>query len=163
MKTTKTLLSAGVLTAVAIGSLASVNAASAQGEMQAHQDELIDRIVQDTGADRTTVEASFEAHHEAMQAERQQHEAEHLQELVDEGKITASQRDAIIEKRKETHAAIEALKDQELNRDERHEQMHAIRQEFEDWAESQGIDLSLLRPQEEGNHEGHGGPHRTRD
>lgn len=157
MKLSKSLLSAGVLTAVAVGSLAGVTAISAFDGNGSNRDALIDRIAADTGADRDTIEASFEAHHQEMETQMKERETERLQKLVDDGTITAEQKDAIIAKREEMHAKIEELKNQNLSEQEMHDQMDMIREDFETWAEAQGIDLNTIRP-ERGNgmmrHEG---------
>ncbi len=157
MKLSKSLMSAGVLTAVAVGSFAGVGAVNAFDNQDASRDSLIDRIVTDTGADRTTVEASFEAHHQEMEAQMKQKQSERLQSLVDSGTITAEQKSAIEAKHDEMEAQRESWKDQDLTREEMRDKMDADRDEFESWAESQGIDLDAVRPTKAEGF-GHGGP-----
>lgn len=146
MKLIKTLLSAGVVTAVAAGTFAGVSAVNAHGD-GTNKDELIDRIAADAGVDRTTIEASFEAHREEMKAERETARAERLDGLVADGTLTQEQRDALEAKFSEMQDAKEALRDQDLTREEMHQQMEQTRDEFEAWAEEQGIDLDAIKPE----------------
>ncbi len=141
----KSLVSAGLLTAVAVGSLAGVSAVNAASD--SHKDSLIDKIVTDTGADRTKVEAAFDAHHEEMRAEMEQKKSERLQNLVDAGTITAEQKTALEARFEEMHTQREALRDQDLTREEMHNQMEQHKTEFEAWAKEQGIDLSTMHPE----------------
>lgn len=157
MKISKSLVSAGVLTAVAVGSLAGVGAVNAFDTNQ--QDGLIDRIATDTGVDRAKIAASFDAYHEEMHAKIEEKRSAHLQELVDNGTITAEQKTAIEAKHDEMETQRESWKDQNLTRAEMRDKMEAARQEFETWADEQGIDLEVLRLEGMGGHGfRHGGP-----
>ncbi len=155
MKMSKSLMSAGLLTAVAVGSLAGVSAVNAASD--SHKDSLIDKIVTETGADRSKVEAAFESHHEEMHAQKELKRSEHLQNLVDAGTITAEQKTALEAKFEDMHTQREALRDQDLTREEMHTQMQQYRSEFESWAKEQGLDLNAIRPEGEGfGPRGHG-------
>lgn len=157
MKVSKSLVSAGILTAVAVGSLAGVGAVNAFDNAQ--QDGLIDRIATDTGVDREKIAASFDAYHEEMHTKMETERSAHLQELVDTGKITAEQKTALEAKHDEMEAERESWKSQNLSREEMRDKMHAARDEFETWAEQQGIDLEIVRPEgRPGFGGGHGRP-----
>jgi len=160
MKISKSLLSAGVVSAVAFGSIAGVSAVSAHngggGNTGEAKDELISRIATDTGADKETVEASFQAHRDAKKAEHQQARSEHLDGLVGDGTITQDQREALEAKFAEQKATKEDLKDQDLSREQMHELKKESRDEFKKWAEEQGINLDDIRPEHDDNHRGRG-------
>jgi len=140
------LLSAGIVTAVAAGSIAGVGAVSAHGD-SATKDALIDKIAADAGVDRSTIEASFSAHREGLKAERDEAKAAHLQGLVDDGTITADQKAALETKFEEMKAAKESLRDQDLTRAEIREAMEEAREEMKAWAEDAGINLETIRPE----------------
>lgn len=147
MELSKSLLSAGVITAVAAGSFAGVSAVNAHGGNGEVRQELIDRIAEDTGADPATVEASFEAIREERRAEREAARAEYLDSLVADGTLTQEQRDALEAKKDEMKAAKEALKDQDLSHEEIRAMMQEARDEFKAWAEKQGINLEDIKPE----------------
>lgn len=158
MKLSKNMLAAVAVTTVAAGGLLGVSAASAHGNGE-HKDELVTKLAEKFNVDKSEVEAVFEAQHAEMEAEREAERSEHLQSLVDSGKITAEQKTALEAKFEEMHTKREELKDQNLTRKEIHDKMDEARDSFEAWAEEQGIDLDAIRPERGARGEfGHGGP-----
>lgn len=154
MKLSKSVVSAGILTAVAVGSFGAVGAVNA---LNSNQNGLADRIAADTGADRSKVAASIQAYEDEMHTKMEQKQSERLQSLVDSGKITAEQKSALEAKRAEMETQRKSWEDQGLSHDEIRTKMEQARQDFETWAKDQGIDLSLIRPKH-GEGFGHGGP-----
>lgn len=158
MKFNKQLLAVGLVTAVTAGSLVGVSAASAQGSN--NQSSIIDKIATRFNLNRDEVQAVFDEEHAARAAEMKTMHSEHLQDLVDDGKITAEQKTAIEAKMDELQTKREEMKEQDLTREERRTQMKAERDELKQWAEEQGIDMSLLRPEGiMGRNHGRGGGH----
>jgi len=145
MKLSKSVISAGVLTAVAVGSLAGVGMVSAASNN--NQNGLADRIAADTGADRDKVAASIQAYHDEMHSKMEQKQSEHLQNLVDKGTITADQKAALEAKRTEMETQRKTWESQNLSREEMRTKMDQARTDFEAWAKEQGIDLNAIRPQ----------------
>lgn len=156
MKFNKNLLAAGIVTTVAAGSLIGTGMASAQSSDGA--DSIIDKIATRFNLDKSEVETTFSEHREERQVERQEKHTEHLASLVIDGTLTQAQADALTAKHTELREARDALKDQDLTREEMHEAMETAREEMKTWAEEQGIDLDAIRP--EGGHKGgrHHGP-----
>ena len=161
MKLSKTMLSAGIVTAVTAGSITGVNAVSAHTNDGVSKDALIDRVAADAGVDRSVIEASFESHQEDMKAEREATRAEHLDQLVTDSTLTQEQREALELKFEELKSQKESLRDQDLSREQKRELMKESREEFKAWAEKQGINLDDIRPEKgEGfGRKGHGHRH----
>jgi hypothetical protein len=164
--TKKQLISAAIVTALAGGiGLTGVASVSAQ---QAQQDDgsssLADRLATKFNLNKDEVKTEIDAEHEARHAEREtemkQNRETQLQKLVDAGTITADQKAAIIAKQDEIHTKMEELKNNGKTRDENKDAMEALRDEFETWAESQGINLDDIRPADggRGGKGKHGGP-----
>ena len=146
MKLSKNLLAAIAVTTIASGSIIGIGAASAQSSNNG-QDSLVSKIAEKFNLDKTAVQSVFDEQHAAREAEIQAKIADRLQSLVDSGKITAEQKTALEAKQAEMKATREALKDQNLTREEMHTKMEEARTTFETWAKDQGIDLSVIRPE----------------
>jgi putative protein kinase ArgK-like GTPase of G3E family len=121
---------------------------------EGHSD-LIAAIAQKFNVPQDQVQQVFNDHRTKRQAEMQAKMDERLTQLVKDGKLTESQKQAIIAKRAEEKNNFnpESLKD--LTPQQRKEKMDQHRQEMENWAKSQGIDLSLVMPLKMGRG-GHG-------
>ena len=159
MKLSKNLLAAVAVTSIATGSIIGIGAVSAHGGGE-NKDELVTKLAEKFNVDASEIETVFEEQHAEMELERDAKRAEHLQSLVDAGTITADQKTALETKFAEMETAREALKDQDLTREEIHTKMEEGRTAFEAWATEQGIDLDAIRP--EGGHMG-GRGHGFRD
>lgn len=149
-----------VVAALAAGTI-GVTGLSA-GSVLAHQNgngDFASAIAERFNLEETEVQAFLDEQQEARAQEREQEREAHLQSLVDDGTLTAEQKDALTAKLQEQQEARESLRDQELTQDERREQMRTLRDDFQAWAEEQGIDLKQIRP--EGDH-GRRGGHQNR-
>jgi len=154
------LLAAGVVTSVAALGLVGLPAASAQSSEGGFMSSLASSIAERFNLDQTEVETFLDEQKDEFKAERQaareEKRAEYIAGLVEEGTLTQEQADALAEKRAELEAEKEALKDQNLTRKEIREAMEETRDEFEAWAEEQGIDLDEIRPEHKrGGYRGH--------
>ncbi len=156
MKLSKAMLAAGVLTTIAAGSLVGPSVASAYGGEDGSG--IIDKLVEKFGLSRDDVQAVFDEARVEKHAEMEAEEAERLASLVEDGTLTQEQADALSQKREEMRQAREELRDQDLTREEIHEQMKSDMEDFKAWAEEQGIDLDAIRSEKgEGfGHRGHG-------
>ncbi len=158
MKLSKSMLAAGVVTTIAAASVVGIGAASAQSNSD---DSIVDKIAAKFSLNRDEVQSVFDEKHEEIEAKRDEKQATRLQELVDNGTITAEQKTALQAKLDEMEAKRDALRDQDLSREEIRAQMETVSTEFEAWATEQGIDLKAIRPvgMSMGMHMGHGGHH----
>jgi multidrug resistance efflux pump len=125
MKITKSMLAAGAVTTVAIASLAGAGIASAHHG----------------SSSGGSLEQRQETH-----STREANRNTRLQELVDNGTISAEQKETLDAKHDEMEAAREQINNQDLTREQRREQMQQIRQDFSSWAKEQGIDLESIHP-----------------
>ncbi|OGM23937.1 hypothetical protein A2715_02045 [Candidatus Woesebacteria bacterium RIFCSPHIGHO2_01_FULL_39_32] len=130
-----------VLGVILVG-LLSVSVASAQDSDD--YPSIVQKIAEKFNLNEADVQAVFVEDREEHYAEMQARWSERLDDLVNDGKITAEQKQVILDKHEEMHNKMEEWKD--LNVEERHEKMHALHDEFKTWAEGPGIDLPLLGP-----------------
>jgi len=148
------MLAAGVVTTIAAASIVGIGAASAQSNSG---NNIVDKIAAKFSLNRDEVQSVFDEQHDEKKAKHEQRQATRLQELVDNGAMTADQKTALEAKRTEMESKRDALKDQNLTREEIRTQMESTRIEFEAWAKDQGIDLSVIRPEDgmmKGHHDG---------
>lgn len=163
MKTlTRSLIVASFVGTVGAGGLLTANIANAETSASATDSPmsgLIDKISSTFNVDKSKVQALFDEDRQARESEREKAQAERLQQLVDDGTITAAQKSAIEKKIAEMKAARESAKAdmKELTDEERKEKMDEKRTELESWAKEQGLDLTKLKGVLGGNG-GHGGP-----
>jgi len=134
----------------------------AQDEEAGHTS-LIQKLAARFNVEESEVEGVFAEHHQEMQAERVAEMEEKLSEAVEDGKITAEQRDALVEKKGEMKSKHEGLKD--LSPEDRRAQMKEFRGEMKDWAEENDIDMRDIAPKDGKGKRGgkgmggSGGPH----
>lgn len=148
MRLSKPLIAAIVTTSVGAAALLGIGIASADDTNPATS--LIDRITERFSLNRDDVQAVFDEFHEERQAEHQQKMEEHLQTAVDAGKITAEQRDLILQKMQEVQAQRESFKD--LEPEARQEAMKNLHEELKTWAEENNIPapFGLMGPRHKG-------------
>lgn len=125
---------------LAVGSLSATTAQAMENERGLP---LIQRIAERFGLNESEVEEVFSQyrveHHLAMQSRFE----EHLALMVEEGKLTQAQADAIIQKHEEMRADHEALVT--ASPEEKREYRASQRAEMEAWAAEEGIELPQLR------------------
>lgn len=144
----KQIITAGIVGTVGIAGLTTAGVVSAeQSESSDGSSSLIDKIASTFNLDKAKVQEVFDTEREEREAKRDEQRAERLQQLVNDGTITAAQKSAIESKLKEMKAEREAHKDniKDMTTEERRSHMQEKRDELESWAKEQGIDLSELR------------------
>ena len=92
MKLSRSMLAAGVVTTIAAASVMGIGAASAQSSSGTS---IVDRIATKFNLNRDEVQSVFDEKHEEMQAKRAEKQSTKLQELVDNGMLTADQKTAL--------------------------------------------------------------------
>jgi hypothetical protein len=158
MKISKAISTVGVGAAIVAGSMLAVNAASAHsifGGSDENQAEAVSEFAERFNLDESEVQAYFDEKKAERQAEMGAKRAEHIASLVEDGTLSQEQADALTAKQEEMKATRDALRDQDLTREEIHEKMEEARTEFEAWAEEQGIDLDSIRPERGKGHHDH--------
>lgn len=152
-KIKKTLFPTALVLGLVLVGLLSVSYASAHGsEMNSS---IVQKIAERFNLSEDEVEAVFEEEREDHHAQMQAWWAERLDDLVNDGKVTSDQKQAIIDKHEEMHNQIIELQD--LSFDERKEKMREIHEEFKSWSQEQGIDFPTIGPIGRGVGKGFGG------
>ena len=103
---------------------------------------VIQRLIEKFNLDGEEVEEIFTEAREERQNQMQARFGERLGELVEEGQLTEEQKQAILAKKEAMRQ--ESQNWQGLAPEEKREQMEQHREEMQTWAESEGIDLSLM-------------------
>lgn len=107
---------------------------------------IIDKIATKFNLNKTQVQAVFDEQHATRQAEMQKRYEDMLATAVKDGKITESQKNALIAKHNEIKANMQSQKEafKDLTPEARREKMEAKRTELEAWAKAQGVDIKYL-------------------
>jgi len=135
-------------TIATVGITGSIVATSVEARMlNGEYSPIVEKLAEKFGVSEESVQSIFEE----SRAERIN---DHLQEAVNDGLITENQMELIISKKEIFRNDMEKLMDEELTRDEYLEKRQTLRNKYSDWAEENGIDISLLRPHDRGNHMG---------
>ncbi|MCA9346196.1 hypothetical protein KC960_01775 [Candidatus Saccharibacteria bacterium] len=152
MKIKNKLLATAIVTGVAVTGglgLSKVNSAYAMSNGPGN---FASDLAQRFNLNQNDVESFLEEKHQEREQQMEQNRTEQLQNLVDSGKLTADQKNALEAKFDEMRTERESLKNQNLTREEMHTKHQELRDSFKSWADSQGIDLSLIRPLGPGGH-----------
>jgi hypothetical protein len=111
---------------------------------------LVQMIAQKFNLDQTQVQSVFDQYRTQQKADMakdmEQRQSERLAKLVIDGKITEVQKQAIVTKLTELRAKYDPLKSKNLSPEERRTQMTNQREEFTNWAKTQGIDPTVVMP-----------------
>lgn len=143
------MLVAAAVTAASVAGLAGINAVSAQSNSGSFADRISERF----NLNSEEVQTFLDEQKDERRADKQEARQAHLEGLVDEGVITEAQLEALQERVEEMREAKQELKDSDLTREEMREAIDDAKEEFEEWAEEQGIDLDEIRPERgEGRH-----------
>ncbi len=107
---------------------------------------LVSRIAQKFGLKESDVQSVFDEYRDERHKEMEARFEDKLTQDVTDGKITESQKQAILSKMKELQekkqSNIDAWKD--MTPEQRRDAMKKERDELKKWADDQGIDLSLI-------------------
>jgi hypothetical protein len=162
MRIKKPLLIAGTAATIGLTSVAGIGVASAASSSNGSSGNgLVDKIAGTFNLDKTKVQAVFDADRKEHQAERQAKIEKALTQAVKDGKLTETQKSAILAKIKEAKAGTESNHDAMKGKTpaERKSTMKEKRIELEAWAKKNNIPTSYLYYIVGGHgHHGPGGP-----
>ena len=127
MKLPKSLIIAGVTATVGLAGLTGLGVASAHNGLGGN--DLAAKIADKFNLNQDEVQAVFDEQHAAIQKERQAENSQRLQQLVDDGKITAEQKTLIEEKQAEQQT-----------------ERQSEREALQTWATDNNIDLRYVMP-----------------
>lgn len=103
---------------------------------------LIQRIMEKFGLNKDAVNQVVNQYRSERKAEMQQKQEENLNQAVESGKITQGQKTALQEKMQEWRDSKPDFSN--MSQKEKREDMENHREEMQNWAEDQGIDLQQL-------------------
>lgn len=136
----KTMALAGVTTAAigvaGLAGLAGISIVSAQDNLDSYPT-IIQNLAEKFGLNPSDVEQVFED-------TRIEQRNAHLDQLVEDGKITEDQKNLIIEKMDEMHEKMEEIRNASMTSQERREAIKELRDEMEQWADDNGIDVPIM-------------------
>lgn len=141
------LATVGVLTVGAL--IAGTNMVFAE-DSSTNQQSLVQKLAARFSLNESDVQAVFDEsraeHQAARQAEMKAQLETRLNQAVTDGKITAAQKQLILDKHQEMQEQREADRTAWLNKtpEERRTAMEKRRAELEAWASTQGIDIAYL-------------------
>lgn len=128
------------------GSAFLATKALADNENNNPMSDLVQKLTDKFGLNREEVQSVFDEHHQEMMANMQAKEEERLNQLVTDKKITEQQKQLILQKKEELRTQhqneMQNLKDKTV--EERKAIMEQHRQELENWANQNGIDVQYL-------------------
>lgn len=128
-----------LLVALALIVVAGAGISYALASGNHRSDAVITKLAEKFNLDKSEVEQVFEENRVERRQQKQAQQQEMLEQAVKDGKITEEQKKMLTEKREELRTEM-----QDLSWDERREQRSKHRQEMQDWAEENGIDLDAL-------------------
>jgi hypothetical protein len=129
-----------LLVALALVIVSGVGISFAWANGDSGPDSLITKLAERFDLNRNEVEQVFEENQRERQIQKQAHHQEALSQAVEDGRLTAEQKNLILEKKTEMRKETE-----NLSRQERRENRASHRQEMRDWAEENNIDLSVVQ------------------
>ncbi len=130
----------------AITLVAGTSYVSAQTPANNSDLSIVQRMSQRFGLNQSDVQSVFDQHHQEMQSKHQARMEERLNKFVAEGKLNNTQKQAILTKIQDMQS--KKLSNMENFRTMTPEQRQAEKEkhhaEMKTWAQSQGIDLSVI-------------------
>ncbi len=120
--------------------LLSVSYASAQDSVK--YPSIVQKLADKFNLNEADVQAVFNEERQDHYADLQARWNEKLDDLVNSGKITESQKASILVKHEEMHNNMLELKD--MTPEERRAKKQEMHDDLKKWAEEQGIDLPIL-------------------
>ncbi len=159
MHVKKPLLIAGTAVTIGLASVAGIgvaSAASSSGDSSGNN--LVDKIASTFNLDKSKVQAVFDANHQEHEAKRQANIEAKLTQAVKDGKLTETQKSAIVAKLTEIRADMDANRDAMKDKTpaERKAAREQKRTDLETWAKQNNIPTEYLRFVM-GGHHGPGG------
>jgi len=105
---------------------------------------LVERLAERFGLDKDEIMDFLEQLKDEKSLEMEERFQDRLDELVENGDITSSQEEAILEKKEELEAFKEYMEDMTVS--EAREALKDLREDLKDWAEENDLELKYLFP-----------------
>jgi len=130
------------MAAIAMLGAATVGATAASAASNGRPGTLAQKIASTFNLDPAKVQSVIDQNHSDMEQNHQAAYEERLSQAVADGKLTAAQKQAILDENTKLKAELDAAKDKTPA--ERRTAMKSVRQAAKDWAKAQGIDEKWL-------------------
>jgi len=135
---------------LAVVTVVSVNQVHAQADNTNFYSGLAQLVAQKFGLDQSKVQEVVNQYHDQqkqkMQENLQQREQDRLDKLVQDNKITAAQKQAILDELTVLKNKYNRSNFKGMTAEQRKQQFQAEQDEIKAWAQGQGIDPSYLMP-----------------
>lgn len=130
----------------AIALVAGTSYVSAQTPANTPGLSIVQRVSQRFGLNQSDVQSVFDQHRLEMQAEHRTRMEERLNQLVAEGKLNETQKQAVLKKMQEMQTQKLSMMEnfRTMTPEQRQTEMKKKRDEMKAWADSIGIDPSIL-------------------
>lgn len=130
----------------AIVTMAGASYVSAQTPANNPGLSIVQRISQRFGLNQSDVQSVFDQHHQEVQTEHRARMEERLNQLVAEGKLNETQKQAILTKLQEMVSQKQSNGEnfRTMTPEQRQAEMQKKHDEMKSWADSIGIDPSIL-------------------
>lgn len=152
MTKTKLILPAALIV-TGLVLFAGVNGASAQTGTQFPP--MIQALVDHFKLNPTEVQQVVNETKQNQAANREKSFEDHLTALINEGKLTDSQKQAIITKLSDVRNQIQNIRNSSATASDKRTEMQKVMTDLRTWVQGQGLDWGLIRPWAG---RGHGGP-----
>ncbi len=147
--TKKLILTVAAISVLSGGLVVATNAfAQTPANGQNGVSSLIQEIADKFHLNKDDVQSVFTQHQKEMQTQREANYENYLQNLVDTGKITSSQKQLILDKHNELLSQMQSDKQnlKTMTPAQRRAQMQSNMQDLKNWASQNNIPLQYLRP-----------------
>lgn len=129
---------------VAFGAIALIGKATVFAQTNTNRPSFVAELAQKLGIEEGKVQTAVDEIHEEHHAEIEANFENRLTQLVTDGKITADQKQLILDKHNEIQTQMEDLKNQDLTPEARHTKMKEIFDDLETWAKNNNIDTQYV-------------------
>ena len=132
------------LSAVAIVGAAAIGTTSVFAQANNGQNSLISELAQKLGVDQSKVQTAFDQIKDEHHVNRSRNIENRLNQLVQNGKITSSQKTAIEQKMSDIKNYLNSDGFKNMSPSDKKQALMQLQTDTKNWAQSQGLDLTQI-------------------
>lgn len=146
--TRKSILTIAAVSVLAGGLVVATTAFAQTSNSQNAVPSLVSEIASKFNLNKSDVQGVFDQHRKEVMAKQETNYENYLANLVSQGKITEEQKQLILNKHNELITQMQNNKSnfKNLTPAQRMQQMQATRQDLQNWAKQNNIDIKYLHP-----------------
>ncbi len=129
----------------AFGAVALISNSTVFAQTDSPHQTFVASLAQKLGIEESKVQTAVDEIHDEHHRDMEAKFDDKLETLVTNGKITALQKQLILDKEDEIQTQMENLKSQDLSMEERHTKMKELFESLETWAKDNNIDPQYVR------------------